>query len=172
MSAEQEQNFLAAERAEGISEFSREEAAQTPHDILYNKVMALKADLPRLTFGYIGNYEYGQDHTTWYIFLPHFGRVGTYSDSVYVGEGRDTDKFTKALANWDKLEVVVRRQYAADPDRIERLTLRDGRLYHSNGTLSKYSTPNNQFYSFKPFANEAEAEAWLDSYQYPATVKV
>jgi hypothetical protein len=73
------------------------------HDQLVAKVEELKKDLPRISFGYIGNYEFGKDYTTWYIFLPHFGRVGKYSDSVYIGEGRNADKFAQALANWDKL---------------------------------------------------------------------
>jgi len=88
------------------------------HDLLQAKVDALKAELPCISFGYLGNYERWGDDTSWYIFLPHYGRVGQYSDSVSIGSGTDKEKFTKALANWDKLETGCRRQYAADPNRI------------------------------------------------------
>jgi hypothetical protein len=136
------------------------------HDQLAAKIDELKKDLPRISFGYIGNYEFNQDYTTWYIFLPHSGRVGKYSDSVYIGEGRDADKFTKALANWDKLEAACRRQYAADPYRLAEAVLRDGVLYEKNGTRllsAQYGAPI--------FKSVEEAENWLATYQYPAVVE-
>lgn len=137
------------------------------HDALSAKIDELKKDLPRISFGYIGNYEYGQDYTTWSIFLPHHDRVGTYSDSVYIGEGRNADKFSQALANWDKLEAACRRQYAADSNRLAKATLRDGVLYDTRGgrlLSAQYGAPI--------FKSVEEAEKWLVSYQYPAVVVV
>jgi len=91
---------------------------QATEQALRAKIDELKKALPCISFGYLGNYEFGKDYTSWYIFLPHYGRVGQYSDSVSIGSGTDKEKFTKALANWDKLETGCRRQYAADPNRI------------------------------------------------------
>jgi hypothetical protein len=52
MSAEQEQNFLSAERAEGIADLRREEYSEQQNEgFLRSKIDALKADLPRLSFG-------------------------------------------------------------------------------------------------------------------------
>jgi len=128
------------------------------------RVKELEKELPRISFGYIGNYEYGKDYTEWAIFLPHFGRVGTYSDSVNIGAGAKPDTFTKALENWDKLVAAAHRQYAADSNRLAHVTLRDGVLVVANGTRllsAQYGAPL--------FADVAAAEAWLVLYNYPAT---
>ncbi len=131
------------------------------------RIDKLKLELPRISYGYIGNYEFGKDYTDWAIFLPHFGRVGTYSDSVNLGAGANPLTFSNALANWDKLEAAARRQYHADPNRIAKATLRNGVLIGANGApllSAQYFAPR--------FVNEAEAEAWLAMQQYPATVVV
>lgn len=39
-------------------------------------------DGPKVSFGYIGDLtNRGDDYRTWYVFLPHPGRVGTNEDS-------------------------------------------------------------------------------------------
>ena len=65
---------------------------------------ALKRELPGVTFGYIGNCGVDRsgpfDDRSWYIFLPHPGRVGTYEDRI--GGFRTSDLATM-LASWEKL---------------------------------------------------------------------
>ncbi len=87
------------------------------YDLLTQKIEALKPELPGIALGYLGNYERWGDDTIWYIFLPHYGRVGTYRDSYGLGPGRQSDIFEKALANWSKIEASIHKMYAADPFR-------------------------------------------------------
>lgn len=115
---EQEQAYLAAEHYCEVSDFLRSEPmAPAPehsvsvaaHHELQEKVSALSAELPGVTFGYIGNFERGRDDRSFYIFLPHPGRVGTYEDSVSLGV---FDKLPAALAKWPQLEALARTKYA------------------------------------------------------------
>jgi hypothetical protein len=39
-------------------------------------------DGANVTFGYIGNLEYGRDDRLWFVFLPHAGRVGLETDRI------------------------------------------------------------------------------------------
>ncbi len=166
-----ESQYLAGEReaeqrvdAEALEAIRESEAA----DELRHRVEALKSELPCLSMGYIGNYERWGDCTSHYIFLPHSYRVGEYRDMVSIGNGTDKTKFRKTLANWAKVEQAIRRQYASDPNRIEHLTLRNGRLVESDGRLSKYA-PRTQ-YNAPLFETVAEANAWLAVYNYPSVV--
>jgi hypothetical protein len=136
-------------------------------DTLRAKVEELKKALPCISFGYLGNYEFGKDYTTWYIFLPHYGRVGKYSDSVYIGEGRDAEKFTKALANWDKLEQKCRAQYAADPNRIGLAKL------NPIGVLVEVGTGVQVSLGINPppkFESVEAADEYLKHYNTPCVV--
>ncbi len=169
MSAEQEQNYLAAERAEEIADLRRIDLEQEAHEKIRSRVEALKVELPCLSMGYIGNYECWGDYTSHYIFLPHSGRVGRFSDSIFLGEGTDKIKFQRAIADWDRIEFCIRRQYAADPNRIAVLTLRNGRLFESNGTPSEYA-PGTQFMA-PEFKDDAEANVWLKTRNYPSVVR-
>ena len=139
----------------------------TSYEQLQAKVDALKAELPCISLGYIGNYEFGKDYTSWSIFLPHYGRVGTYSDQVSIGAGTDADKFTKALANWDKLEAGIRKQYAADPNRIGTAKL------NRIGNLVDASTGALVGLGINPpprFESEYLAEQYLKMYNTPVKV--
>jgi hypothetical protein len=90
----------------------------TVMEILRAKVEELKKELPCISLGYLGNYERWGNDTQWAIFLPHYGRVGTYGDQISLGAGRDEKTFTDAVANWDKIAESARKRYAADPNRI------------------------------------------------------
>jgi hypothetical protein len=139
----------------------------TAIDTLRAKVEELKKDLPCLSFGYLGNYEFGKDYTSWYIFLPHYGRVGKYSDQISIGAGTDADKFTKALANWDKLEAGCRKMYAADPNRIGTAKLND------RGVLVEVGTGVQIGLGINPpptFESVEAAEEYLRHYNTPVVV--
>lgn len=140
----------------------------TSHDILSAKVDALKADLPRISFGYIGNCGVDRrgmfDERTWYVFLPHYGRCGTYNDSVHIGSADDLDG---AVARWPQIEARARQLYAMNPNRIAKVALINGELITDNGHLllsAQYRAPL--------FKSIEEAEAWLVRDNYPATVQV
>lgn len=141
------------------------------YELLQAKVESLKAELPGISFGYIGNYERWGDDTQWSIFLPHAHRVGTFGDQVSIGPGRDDETFINAVSNWENIEARVRKLYAADANRLETLILRDGRLYHENGAISKFSVRNNQFFLSESFSSVAEANARMRSWNYPTVVR-
>lgn len=131
------------------------------------KVEELKKDLPCISLGYIGNYEFGKDYTSWSIFLPHFGRVGTYSDQISIGAGTDAEKFAKALANWDKLEAACRKQYTADPNRIGTAKL------NAIGVLVDAGTGSQIGLGINPpprFESVEAAEEYLRHYNTPVKV--
>ena len=131
------------------------------------KIDELKKELPCLSFGYLGNYEFGRDYTSWAIFLPHYGRVGTYSDSVSIGAGTDKEKFTKALANWNRLEAGIRKQYAADPNRIGLAKL------NARGVLVEVSTGVQVSLGINPpptFDSVEAAAEYLKHYNTPCVV--
>ncbi len=75
-------------------------------------VKSLAQEVPGITFGYIGNvgvYRSGPfDDRSWYVFLPHPGRVGTISDRVFVGH-----KGLEAVQTWESVERQVRRMMAS-----------------------------------------------------------
>jgi hypothetical protein len=71
-------------------------------------VLALSADLPGITFGYIGNFERWGDDRSFRLFLPHPDRVGGSEDAVFLG--RFTD-LPKAVANWAGIEAHARHLY-------------------------------------------------------------
>ncbi|CAB4189613.1 hypothetical protein UFOVP1196_4 [uncultured Caudovirales phage] len=79
----------------------------TTLEALQAKVTELQAELPGITFGYIGNCGVNRngpfDDRSWYIFLPHPGRVGTSDDRV----GGNLDNMLK---NWDIMANVARRR--------------------------------------------------------------
>jgi hypothetical protein len=54
---------------------------------IQSKVDTLSIDLPGISFGYIGNLQWGPmgDYREWHLFLPHPDRVGGYLDSVSLG---------------------------------------------------------------------------------------
>src|SRR6187549_255381 len=88
------------------------QTTQTPaaaHAVLLGRFELLKLEFPTVTFGYIGNcgvYRSGPyDDRRWYIFLPHHGRVGGYSDRV---GGYSTESLGNMLADWDRLVGRVR----------------------------------------------------------------
>jgi len=78
-------------------------------------VKELAADLPGVTFGYIGNCERWGDDRLWAIFLPHPGRVGSFADSVSIVR---KEKLPKAVTNWDALAGLARRRYHDGSKRI------------------------------------------------------
>jgi len=87
---------------------------RTAYDFLAAAVKALATELPGITFGYIGNVGVDRsgpyDDRSWRVFLPHPGRVGTYTDSVGLGSTADLGR---AVADWDRIVAVARRQYHA-----------------------------------------------------------
>jgi hypothetical protein len=143
-------------------------ARQDAYKELSEKVIALRAELPCISFGYLGNYERWGDDTHWYIFLPHYSRVGTYSDSYGLGPGKQADIFEIALANWDsKIVPALRKMYAADKNRIGLGKLNAiGNLVDANsGTLIGLGiSPAPKFES-----PEAAAE-YLKHYNTPVVV--
>lgn len=147
-------------------------ARQDAYKALQAKVDTLKAELPCISFGYLGNYERWGDDTHWYIFLPHFGRVGKYSDSYGIGPGKQADIFEIALANWDdKIAPALRKMYAADPSRIGKVSFKKypeattGIIVESNGQpLGLGQNPPPRFKS------EAEAAEYLRHYNTPAVL--
>lgn len=80
---------------------------------LQAKVDVLAVELPGLTFGYLGNVGTDRngryDDRSWYVFLPHPGRVGTTNDSV---GGFPTHRLPAMLADWHRIEATVRRLMA------------------------------------------------------------
>lgn len=72
------------------------------------RVKVLADELPGVTFGYVGNFERWGDDRSFCIFLPHPGRVGTYGDSVSLGQ---LWQLPGALDKWDGLADAARRQY-------------------------------------------------------------
>lgn len=140
-------------------------ARQDAYKALSAKIDLLKTDLPCISFGYLGNYERWGDDTHWYIFLPHFGRVGTYSDSYGLGPGKQADIFEKALADWDKIEAAVRRMYAADKNRIALVRLRGGLICDMGGQpIGLGINPPPKFES------EELASNYLRNYNVPAVL--
>jgi hypothetical protein len=81
------------------------------HLALEGKAAELKRELPGVTFGYIGNCGVDRsgpfDDRSWYIFLPHPGRVGDYSDRV---GGYRTRDLARMLEGWDRLADAARRE--------------------------------------------------------------
>lgn len=78
------------------------------------KITELKAEFPSLSFGYIGNVGVDRsgpfDDRSWYVFLPHPGRVGTPADCV---GGYRTANLPVMLADWDsRVLPAVRRGMA------------------------------------------------------------
>lgn len=141
-------------------------AKQDAYKQLQAKVDALKQELPCISFGYLGNYERWGDDTHWYIFLPHYGRVGTYSDQYGLGPGKQADIFEIALNEWDsKIVPALRKMYAKDPHRIHQVYLRNQLLVEDNGCpigLGQNPPPR--------FKSEDEAADYLRHYNYPATL--
>jgi len=85
---------------------------------LQERVDALAKELPGITFGYIGNVEQWCDDRSWFVFLPHPGRVGRYNDSVRIGT---TAQLEVAVAGWPRVQERVRRLYPlGDCGRKER----------------------------------------------------
>jgi hypothetical protein len=139
----------------------------TVMEILRAKVEELKKELPCISLGYLGNYERWGNDTSWYIFLPHYGRVGTYGDQVSLGAGRDEKTFTNAVANWDKLADQARKRYAADPNRIGRAKL------NARGVLVEASTGAQVGLGINPpptFESVDAAETYLGMYNTPVVV--
>jgi hypothetical protein len=138
---------------------------QEAYHALQTKFEALKAELPCISFGYLGNYERWGDDTQWYIFLPHFGRVGTYTDQISIGPGRDENTFSKALENWDKIATSARKMYHAKNDRIASVQLRNGLICDLSGQpigLGINPPPK--------FASEELASNYLRHYNVPAVL--
>jgi hypothetical protein len=128
------------------------------------KVDQLKAELPRISFGYLGDCERWGDDRSWYVFLPHYSRIGTYGDMVSLGKTEDVNTLP---VNWSEIEAKVRQRYAADSNRIQKVKL------NTSGVLTTESgAPVLSAQYFAPkFTSEDEAEKWLESNNYPATVK-
>src|SRR5271154_386340 len=94
--AEQDENFHNQEPCASCGSIhSDEETEETPEDFFRRKVEELKAELPGVTYGYIGNFERWGDDRSLYIFLPHPDRVGSYDDSVSLGLGRSKEQQLK-----------------------------------------------------------------------------
>ena len=89
------------------------------------KIEALAAELIGVTFGYLGNCDVcgGWDDRIWYVFLPHPGRVGTYSDRVEVGR---TAQLAEGLEKWERIEARARLLYRDG-------TLRQGPTFPAEG---------------------------------------
>jgi hypothetical protein len=148
-------------------------ARKESYEELQQKIEALKAELPGISFGYLGNYERWGDDTHWYIFLPHFGRVGSYTDSYGIGPGKQANIFDIALANWDNIVPKLRKQYAADPNRIGKVYFKKydeastGLIVDGNGVpLGLGINPPPRFESAE------KAAAYLKSYNYPAMLLI
>lgn len=78
--------------------------------LLQAKAEELKARFPGISFGYIGNVGVDRsgsyDDRSWYVFLPHPGRVGGYIDRV---GGFATADLSKMLDGWHRIEAAVER---------------------------------------------------------------
>ena len=139
---------------------------QEAYDALTAKVAELKKELPCISFGYLGNYERWGNDTHWYIFLPHFGRVGTYGDQYGIGPGKDDSIFETALGEWDtKIVPALRKMYAKDPNRIAQVYLRNNLICEANGCpigLGQNPPPR--------FETEKEAAEYLRHYNTPAVL--
>jgi len=69
----------------------------------YDRAEAIVKDLPGVTIGYIGNcslnvasgHPSAYDDRSWYIFLPHPGRVGTRDDSLGGFDTADRGKLAR-----------------------------------------------------------------------------
>ena len=84
-------------------------------DILAGKVKELAAELPGVTFGYLGNFEIWGDDRAFYVFLPHPDRVGQHSDHVGLGQYY---QLPAAVAQWDHIAATARRMYHNGSRRI------------------------------------------------------
>jgi hypothetical protein len=84
-------------------------AVVVAHEQLQVKVSQLKSEFPDVSFGYIGNCGVDRsgpfDDRSWYVFLPHPGRVGGITDRV---GGFRTADLPKMLAEWPSIETNVR----------------------------------------------------------------
>lgn len=89
---------------------------QTEHDFLQESVELLERSLPGITFGYLGNCESWGDDRSWYVFLPHPGRVGTFNDAVSLGY---TAKLYEQVKQWPAIEAAARRLYHNGSVRVE-----------------------------------------------------
>jgi hypothetical protein len=76
--------------------------------VLYSKVTELANELPGITIGYLGNIELWGDDRAFYVFLPHPGRVGTYSDMVSLGQYY---QLPAAVPQWEQIAATARRLY-------------------------------------------------------------
>ena len=78
---------------------------------LQAKVDALASEFPGVTFGYLGNCGTDSrgafDETSWYVFLPHPGRIGIWTDRV---GGYPRFELPEMESNWERIEVQVRRR--------------------------------------------------------------
>lgn len=86
----------------------QKQVAYTAQKTLEANVEQLAVELPGITMGYIGNFESWGDDRYFHIFLPHPGRVGTFGDSVRLG---DFTQLPQAAAKWDALADSARKLY-------------------------------------------------------------
>lgn len=84
--------------------------------ILQERIDALAKELPGITFGYTGNLERWGDDRTWFVFLPHPGRVGRYNDSIRVGTTLELPAC--AERSWPVVEARARVLYPLDRERM------------------------------------------------------
>lgn len=96
---------------------------QCPSVWLSEAVDFLQPQLPGITFGYFGNCESWGDDRTWYIFLPHPGRVGKYGDGVSLGR---SSQLYIAVGQWSRMEKLAREWYHDGSVRVEPVAAMGG----------------------------------------------
>lgn len=109
---------LTAEQKDVLEYMDFVEVGEAPETFFARKVKELAAELPGVTYGYLGNYERWGDDRSLYIFLPHPDRVGTYQDSISLGLGRSVEQQLKSVREWDQRVEAARRQYHNGTKRV------------------------------------------------------
>jgi len=154
----------AAKRFPEASNFA--EVRETPDAFFQRKVKELSAELPGVTFGYIGNVygSYGtprwRDDRSWAVFIPHPGRVGTYEDSVSLGR---TGDLPKAVEKWDGIAERARRLYHNGSVRVEmpKVGAAEGISADSVATMVEYKRAHDpEGFTMGGVLDESEAQAF------------
>ena len=92
------------------------ERSVTAESLLRREVESLAKELPGITFGYLGNFERWGDDRSFYIFLPHPNRIGSYLDMVYLG---GFQALPATLTDWSRFEAVARCKYESHRVTVE-----------------------------------------------------
>jgi hypothetical protein len=160
----------AAQRFPEANNFAKTE---TPDEFFHRKVNELKAELPGITYGYLGNVYFGpwRDDRSYYIFLPHPNRVGTYDDQVSLGRGCHPQQLKASMDNWQEIEAQVRAKYNNGSVRVEQRGLHfDATSFvpvDATDTMVEYKrTHDPEGFTMNGVLDESEAKAfWTKRYR-------